>query len=135
MINNKFSDTLIVSENEIDNLNHVNNITYLQWIQNVAKKHWNLICNADIDNKYVWVVIRHEIDYFLPAVLNDEITVTTYIGESYGVKSERFVEIKKADKMLAKAKTIWCLLDKSTMKPVKVPFEIMDILQLNKGIN
>ena len=134
MIKNSFSFTLIVTKSELDALNHVNNVTYLKWVQNVAEKHWNSIVNAESGNKYVWVVIRHEIDYFLPAILNDEITITTYIGDSYGVKSERFVEIKKADKLLAKAKTIWCLLDKNTMKPVKVPSEIMSILQSKKGI-
>jgi len=135
MIKNNFSYTLIVSENDIDRLNHVNNITYLQWVQIVAQKHWNFLSNTDADDKYVWVVIRHEIDYFSPAMLHDEITVTTYIGDSYGVKSERYVEIKKGDKILAKAKTIWCLLDKNTMKPVKVPAEIMMILQSKKGNN
>lgn len=133
MINNSFSYTLIVSESDIDTLNHVNSITYLQWVQNAAQKHWGNLSNADIDKNYVWVVIRHEIDYFLPALLNDVITVSTYIGDSYGVKSERFVEIKKGDKILAKAKTIWCLLDKKTMKPVKFPSEIMDILQSKKA--
>lgn len=133
MINNNFSYTLIVSEMDIDTLNHVNNITYLQWVQNAAQKHWGIISNAHIDENYVWVVIRHEIDYFLPALLNDTITVSTYIGDSYGVKSERFVEIKKGDKILAKAKTIWCLLDKKTMKPVKFPSEIMTILQSVKA--
>jgi len=132
MINNSYTYTLIVSENDIDTLNHVNNVTYLNWVQNVAQKHWTVLSNVDIDNKYVWVVIRHEIDYFLPAMLNDIITVTTYIGDSYGVKSERFVEIKREDKLLAKAKTIWCLLDKKTMKPAKFPEEILNILQFIK---
>ncbi len=135
MIKNSFSFNIIVSKTDLDALNHVNNVTYLQWVQNVAEKHWSLIGNIDSENKYVWVVIRHEIDYFLPAILNDEIRLTTYIGDSYGVKSERFVEIKKEEKLLAKAKTIWCLLDQKTMKPVKVPSEIMDILQSQKGIN
>ena len=133
MINNSFSYTLIVSESDIDTLNHVNNITYLQWVQNAAQKHWAILSNSEIDENYVWVVIRHEIDYFLPAILNDKITVSTYIGDSYGVKSELFVKIKKGDKILAKAKTIWCLLDKNTMKPVKVPSEIMAILQSGKA--
>lgn len=133
MIKNSFSHHLIVLKNDLDALNHVNNVTYLQWVQNVAEKHWSVIGNANLDDNYVWVVIRHEIDYFLPAMLNDEITVTTYIGDSYGVKSERFVEIKKENKILAKAKTIWCLLNKTTMKPIKFPPEIIDILDSNKA--
>ncbi|MDF1518383.1 MAG: thioesterase family protein [Lutibacter sp.] len=135
MIKNRFRFTLTVTEADLDALNHVNNVTYLHWVQNVAEKHWSAIGNTNIDNKYVWVVIRHEIDYFLPAMLHDKITINTYIGDSYGVKSERFVEIKKADKLLVKAKTIWCLLDQNTMKPVKVPSEIMTILLSKKGIN
>ena len=134
MIKNSFSLTLIVTEKDIDTLNHVNNITYLQWVQHVAEKHWEEIGNTNNDSKYVWVVIRHEIDYYLPALLNDKINITTYIGDSYGVKSERFVEIKKGEKLLANAKTIWCLLDKNTMKPVKAPNEILAILQAEKGI-
>lgn len=132
MINLSFSHRLIVSKNDLDTLNHVNNVTYLQWVQNVAEKHWKILCTDEIDDRYVWVVLRHEIDYYLPAMLNDDIVVTTYIGDSYGVKSERFVEIKKAEKLLAKAKTIWCLLDKKTMKPVKVPPEIKAILDSKK---
>ncbi|MDO9039698.1 MAG: thioesterase, partial [Lutibacter sp.] len=40
MIKNSFSHTLIVKQNDLDALNHVNNVTYLQWVQNVAEKHW-----------------------------------------------------------------------------------------------
>jgi acyl-CoA thioester hydrolase len=133
MINKSFSHHLIVSKKDLDTLNHVNNVTYLHWVQNVAEKHWNILSTDEIDDRYVWVVLRHEIDYFLPAMLNDEIVITTYIGDSYGVKSERFVEIKKVEKLLAKAKTIWCLLDKNTMKPVKVPPEIKAILDSKKA--
>ena len=32
-----------VLKEEIDELNHVNNIVYLQWIQDVAYKHWNVL--------------------------------------------------------------------------------------------
>ena len=57
--------------------------------------------------KYVWVVLRHEVDYLSSAKLNDELMVHTWKGASFGVKSERFVEIKKESKIIAKAKTIW----------------------------
>ncbi len=126
---NKFHITLIVSANELDDLNHVNNIHYIKWVQDVAQKHWGILSNTNLEAKYVWVVLRHEVDYLSSARLNDEITVKTWIGDSYGVKSERFVEIKKGDKLIANAKTIWCLLDKMTMKPVRIPSEIIKILQ------
>ncbi len=126
---NQFTYTLVVNENEIDNLNHVNNIHYIQWVQNAAQRHWNILSNSNLGEKYVWVVLRHEIDYLAAANLNDKITVNTWIGDSYGVKSIRFVEIIKDSKVIAKAKTIWCLLDKNKMKPVRIPQEILKILQ------
>jgi len=129
MKKNRYTYSLIVDENQIDTLNHVNNVHYIQWVQNAAQKHWDILSTTNLQDKYVWVVLRHEIDYMHPAELNDIINVSTWIGVSYGVKSERFVEFKKEAKIVAKAKTIWCLLDKKTMKPARIPSEIMLILQ------
>jgi len=125
---NKFTFTLVVQKNDIDDLNHVNNLHYLQWVQAAAQKHWSILSTKQLDTKYVWVVLRHEIDYISAAKLNDKITINTWIGDSYGVKSERFVEIQRNDKLIAKAKTIWCLLDRETMKPARIPSGILKIL-------
>ena len=124
-----YSYKIIVSKNEIDELNHVNNMHYLNYVQHAAKLHWNELSNESLDKKYVWVVLRHEIDYLYAAKLNDELSVTTWIGDSYGVKSERFVEIKKEDRIVLKSKTIWCLLDRKMMKPVRIPSEILSVLE------
>lgn len=128
-MNNTFTFKLIVSKNEIDYLNHVNNVVYIHWVLKAAEKHWTKLCSETIHKKYVWVVLRHEIDYFLPAMLGDEIAVTTWIGDSNGAKSERFVEIKKGNKLVAKAKTTWCLVAVETMKAVRIPSEILEILK------
>jgi len=122
-----------VTSNEIDLLGHVNNICYIQWVQNAAEKHWGVLSKNHAFNSYVWVVLRHEIDYLSSAKLEDEITIRTWVGASYGVKSERFVEILKDGKILAKAKTIWCLLDKKRMKVVRIPSEVLDVVNGNAG--
>ena len=119
-----------VSEKEIDELNHVNNMHYLKYMENAAKIHWNMLSNQALSKKYVWVVLRHEIDYLFSAKLNNELTVTTWIGESCGVKSERYVEIKKEGRTVLKSKTIWCLLAKKTMRPVRIPQEILKLLEV-----
>ena len=56
-----------VVKKEIDDLNHVNNVVYLQWINDVAILHWQKLSNEAINKKYIWVAIRHEIDYLKPA--------------------------------------------------------------------
>ncbi len=52
-----------VTKDEIDELNHVNNIVYLKWINKVSGNHWKKLSNNDMNTKFVWVVVRHEIDY------------------------------------------------------------------------
>jgi len=125
---NKYNFSFFVKEEELDNLNHVNNINYVKWVQKASEKHWNYLTNNAFENSYVWVVLRHEIDYLASAILGDKIEVTTWLGDSYGVKSERFVEIFRNDTVIAKAKTIWCLLDKEDMKPIRIPKELLKIL-------
>jgi acyl-CoA thioester hydrolase len=124
-----FTFKLKVSKNEIDHLNHVNNVVYIEWVLKAAELHWEKLSYEAINKKYVWVVLRHEIDYFLPGKFGDEITITTWIGASSGAKSERFVEIKKGNKLLAKAKTTWCLLAIESMRAVRIPSEILDVLK------
>ena len=35
---------ITVSKNDLDDLNHVNNMVYINWILDIAKKHWNNWC-------------------------------------------------------------------------------------------
>ncbi|MCF6167011.1 thioesterase family protein [Lutibacter sp.] len=124
-----FAFQLTITEDVLDALNHVNNVYYLQWVQNAAQKHWDILSTPDLNSKYVWIVLRHEIDYLYAAKLHDEIIISTWVESLYGVKSERIVEIKKNAKLIARAKTTWCLLAKKTMKPVRIPTEIMKIFK------
>ena len=84
--------------------------------------------NAKINAKYYWVCLRHEIDYLGEAFLGDEITVITWVGESKGVKSKRHVAIVKDQTLIAKAETLWCLIDSKTQKPARINSEILDLL-------
>lgn len=127
-----FSYHHTVSEQEIDRLNHVNNVVYVQWIQNIATKHWSILSkNTILNEKYSWVVIRHEIDYKKSAILDDELTISTWVGETIGVTSIRNVEIFKGAILIAKAKTTWCLIDNQSFKPTRITANILAILNQN----
>ncbi len=126
-----FSLTITVHKNDIDELGHVNNVVYVRWVQEVAAAHWDSLASSEIKQKYVWVVLRHEIDYLSAAFENDTITATTWVGESNGARSERFVHISstKTGKLIAKAKTTWCMLDGATMRPKRVDEEVVGLLR------
>ncbi|RUA11602.1 MAG: acyl-CoA thioesterase [Flavobacteriia bacterium] len=117
-----------VKPEDIDTLDHVNNVVYLKWVNEISEKHWGILSNTELDKKYFWVAIRHEIDYLHPAFLNDQITIYTWIGKTVGVRSIRHVHIYREDTLLAKAQTTWCLMDVKTKKITRIGKEIMDIL-------
>ncbi len=119
-----------VKPEEIDNLNHVNNVIYLHWVNDAAEKHWGILANEELNKKYFWVTLRHEIDYLQAAVLGDNITVYTWVGESVGVKSIRYVHIYSGEKLLVKVKTTWCLIDAQSQKPTRIRQDVLQILSM-----
>jgi acyl-CoA thioester hydrolase len=121
-----FQREITVRKQDIDDLNHVNNVVYLQWVQDVASAHWQLLASPELMKRYSWVVLKHEIEYFSQAFLHNQIQVTTWVAWSEGFRSERHVEfhLVTEKKLLVRAKTTWCLLDAMTMRPRKIDTEI-----------
>lgn len=121
-----FEMTVKVQAADIDGQNHVNNTVYLRWVQNVATAHWESLASAEAQDAIGWVVVRHEIDYKMPANLGDEIVLRTWVGEASRLKFERFTEIlRKSDRrLLAQARTLWVPIDSKTGKPTRVSADV-----------
>ena len=117
-----FEMTIHVEAADIDELEHVNNIVYLRWVQDVAKAHWFSAAPKEDQEGLVWMVVRHEIDYNSPAVPNDEIILRTWIGASAGLRFDRHTEVLRASdrKLLAKARTVWVPIDATSGRPKRV---------------
>jgi acyl-CoA thioester hydrolase len=128
---NVFSKNILVHQSDIDELGHVNNVVYLGWAQEVAAAHWDVLATPEIKQLNVWVVLRHEIDYLGAAFENDQLVANTWVGETTGPRSIRYVEITnpKTGKTLVKAKTTWCMLDSQSMRPKRIDKSIIKILQ------
>ena len=112
-----FTIVIKVLPDDIDNLQHVNNLVYVKWMDKIATKHWSFLTKENPLPQYVWVVMRHEIDYLKQAGLGDEITVKTWVGETKGITSVRLMEFYKDEILLVKAKTTWVMLDSKSFKP------------------
>tara|TARA_B100000767_G_scaffold275331_1_gene311765 strand:- start:1101 stop:1493 length:393 start_codon:yes stop_codon:yes gene_type:complete len=117
---------ITVSKNDLDDLNHVNNVIYIHWVQEIAKEHWKSLVSNEIIKNYYWVLLEHQIKYLNPALLDDKIIIKTYIEKTEGIRSERIVEIynRNNNKLLVKSKTIWCLINAKTNKPNRITDEI-----------
>ena len=67
---------------DIDELGHVNNVTYVRWVQDAAVAHWRAAAPAEDQDKLVWVVLRHEIDYKQSAFPGDHVVARTWVGSA-----------------------------------------------------
>ncbi|HUF02967.1 MAG TPA: thioesterase family protein [Aridibacter sp.] len=123
-----FSHSFRVKPSDLDVQGHVNNVTYLQWVQDVAVAHWLDVSSEEIRERFTWVVTRHEIDYKREAFEGDEITARTWVGKRTKVTWDRHTEIRRDDLLLVEARTVWCLLDRERMRPAKISDEIESLL-------
>jgi acyl-CoA thioester hydrolase len=107
---------------DIDMMGHVSNIVYLRWVQDVAVAHWQTLASEQDQKDTLWVVLRHEIDYKMPALLGDKVLVQTWVGRATGLTFERHTKIVRAadQQLLAQARTLWCPLSSKTGRPQRI---------------
>ena len=126
---NSVSMTRVAMPDEIDELGHVNNAIYLIWAQDIAVAHWRSVAAPATLEKFVWVALRHEIDYRDQILEGEEVVVRTWLGRASGARFERHVDIRKPDanRPSAKVLTDWCLIDSESRKPRRVDQEILEL--------
>ena len=122
-----FERAFIAGPEHIDELDHVNNAVWVQWIQDIAVAHWRSVADPAHDGAYFWVVVRHEIDYLRAAFEGDRLTGRTWVGDApQGARFDRHVEFTGADgKVCVRAKTQWAIIDKAAGRPIRVPPEVV----------
>lgn len=119
-----------VVQDDLDDLNHVNNVVYLQWVQEAAKAHWQtLIANQTQEFGY-WVVRSHHITYKQAAQLGDLLKIETFVKQTRGMLSERIVNfyLEQSRTLIASCSTQWCYLDINSLKPKLIPVTVNNLL-------
>lgn len=124
-----YTKIITVEEEDLDDLRHVNNVRYVQWIQDISKEHWEKSVTEKLKKEVIWVVQNHNITYRGAAKLGDVISLKTYIAATQGATSHRMVEMrnKTTGELLLTSKTAWCLLHPKTFRPMRISEEISAI--------
>lgn len=120
---------ITVNETDLDDLNHVNNVRYIEWANEIAKEHWLHNASDQMVKEYFWVMLSNFIEYKSSALLHDVVHLKTYIKKSEGVTSTRIVEMYHSEtgKLLAKSETNWCFMNNKTKRPARVTPEINNL--------
>lgn len=121
---------IVVPESAIDTNGHVNNVQYVQWMQDAALAHsarlgWPVQRYAALGR--TWIIRSHSIKYFHSAYVGELIVVNTWVANFQRIKSLRkFRFYRPADQtVLATASTLFIFCDIQSGKPVKIPPEVM----------
>ncbi len=100
----------------------MNNAVWVQWIQMLSTRHWAARASAEEQAAYIWVIVRHEIDYHRPLLLGENVTGHTWVAESpKGAKFDRHIVFLGSDgRKYVSAVTTWALLNRETGRPLRV---------------
>ena len=112
----------------IDVMGHVNNTVWVEWIQDLATAHWEAVAGPDLQRQFVWLVIRHEIDYRGNITEGESVTGATWVPSvGTGAKCPRRAEFRNAaGKVIVSGLTTWAMLDRETGRLARVRPEMIE---------
>lgn len=111
---------------DIDFMGHVNNASYLKWVQHAVIDHWRALAPADAVAAHLWVALKHEITYRRPTFLDDKVIAHVVLEKVQGARAFYETVIKRGEDVLAEVKSSWCCLDAGTLRPARLARELVD---------
>ncbi len=119
----------VVCQEDLDELNHVNNLQYLRWTLKAASDHSKSVgwpADRYRESGTGWIVRSHKITYKLPAQLGEEILIRTWIDVFDRVSALRKYDIvrKSDERTYAFAETRWVFVDLATLKLIAIPDDV-----------
>jgi len=134
-ISSIYSKSFIIPRSAIDENGHVNNVTYVQWMQDIAVEHYTSIGGVTAQGPdATWVVREHKIEYFLPAFVGEEVEIRTWVENLRRVRSLRKYQfVRKSDgRILVQGETEWVFVDLKTGMPRAIPEEVSNVFLIRR---
>jgi acyl-CoA thioester hydrolase len=118
--------SIAVDPADIDFMGHVNNASYLKWVQDAVIDHWRALAPADAVAAHLWVALKHEITYRRPTFLDDTVIAHVILEKVQGARAFYETIIKRGEDVLAEVKSSWCCLDAETLRPARLARELVE---------
>ena len=110
---------------DIDFMGHVNNASYLKWVQEAVIDHWRSLAPADAVAAHLWVALKHEITYRRPTFLGDEVIARVLLEKVQGARAFYETVILRGEEVLAEVKSSWCCIDAVTLRPARLARDVV----------
>lgn len=130
-----FQYQLIIPADANDLNGHVNNVRYVQWMQDVATLHSDAQgCTFESCQKLgaAWVVRAHQIEYLRPTFAGEEIQMQTWVcnfKRTRSLRRYRFIRVSDGA-LLARAETDWVFVNTTTGRPMSIPEEVSSCYEM-----
>ena len=125
-----YQHEFIVSDDAMDQNGHVNNVVYVQWMQDVAVLHSDAVGGTLAMHAAgaSWFVRSHRIEYLTPAFAGDLVLAITWVVNFRRIRSlRRYKFVRKSDlKILARGETEWVFVDAGSGRPCTITDEVMN---------
>jgi acyl-CoA thioester hydrolase len=125
-----FRQRRLVEWRDIDPAGHVNNAVYLAYtedcgVQTALAHGWPM--GRMMAAGFAIVARRYRIEYLQPALLGDELEVTTFVADVKRATAVRHYTIRRlADNaLLARAYALWVWVDLASGRPIRVPADFL----------
>jgi len=114
-----------IDPDDIDFMGHVNNASYLKWVQAAVLDHWRALAPTEAVTRHLWVALKHEITYRKPTFLEDDVIATVLLEKVQGARAFYETVIRRGEEVLAEVKSSWCCLDADTLRPARLAREVI----------
>ena len=111
---------------DIDFMGHVNNASYLKWVQAAVISHWQRMAPPEAVAQHLWVALKHEITYRKPAFLEDDVIATVLLEKVHGARAFYETVIRRGEEVLAVVQSSWCCIDAETHRPARLAASLVD---------
>jgi acyl-CoA thioester hydrolase len=124
-----YTQELEIQPQHCDVQNHLNNVVYVQWVQDVAIAAYRSKGYSramDEGKNIIWFVRRHEIDYLAPAFVGETIRAATWVERGTLSTFFRQTEFTREvdQQLVCRSLTEWCYFDANRNRPAKIPSDI-----------
>jgi acyl-CoA thioester hydrolase len=118
----------------VDGNGHVNNVAYVQWMQDAAIRHSDAAgCTAGtLALGATWVARTHHVEYLRPCFAGETVLVLTWVSNFRKVRTLRkYKFVRPGDHtVLVQAETDWVLVDAKTGRARAIPEVITEAFQI-----
>ena len=114
-----------VKPEHIDVLGHVNNVVYVQWMQDVASAHIETLgvgLDQYLEMKHAMVAVEHHVQYRKAAMLDDDVILRTWLYEInalYSFRQYAFFNAKD-NSLLFTGNTKWACIEIASGRPKRM---------------